>query len=125
MNPNGRYRFPDKHRDTTALVVLLSSVAAAVAVLAVVAAVSLWLRLNGLASDTADALRVTYASRRAASYEGCIQREQLKSDLRLVLRKFKVDPADLPRSRGLTVLSPLPEGCDAYVKRTVPEASRP
>jgi hypothetical protein len=125
MNPPGRYRFPDGDRNTTALVVILATVAAAVAVFATVAAISLWFRLDGLASDNADALRVTYDSRRAASYEGCVQREQLKADLRLVLRRFRVNPADLPRSHGMTVLSPLPEGCQAYTDRTVPEASRP
>lgn len=133
MTTKARYRYPATHRDSTTLLVLVAAAAGAIAVVAVVAAVTLWFRLNSQV-DRIDRLGVlnttaaqsNFASRRAASYESCLQREQLKRDLRLLLARFQVNPRRLPESvDGRPVLSPLPEGCTAYVNRTVPQSARP
>lgn len=132
MNPAGPPRRHRPPRSSLALLVILSAVAGTIATVAVTFAVLAWVRLDHQADQAIAAQRElsavqrsSYESRRIGALEACVEREDLKADLRAILVAFDVDPAKLPARRGGRgpALAALPGGCEAYVARTVPASS--
>lgn len=84
------------------------------------------------AMQTNRALDETFESRRSGAYLACIDREELKADIRWFLVKNRgLDPSRLPRRGDHVIFEPLApaaspkQACRWYAVRVVPEASRP
>lgn len=85
---------------------------------------ALTLRMSQLTKDLAYTQTQQQRQRRASALTSCENREDLKADLRRVLRKFNVDVTTLPiGSDGRISLAPLPGGdraCELYAAKVAP-----
>lgn len=111
MSPHRRHRQPPA---ANSLVILLAGVLGVALVFFVVASILAFTQISG-------AVDQINTNRREAAIVSCRNTESLKTGLRLVLRTFHVNPAQLPVDDhiGRRPLDPIPGGCPAYADRLV------
>lgn len=121
--PFRRHRFPVS-TSSTALLVVLSAIAAAVAVAGIVLAILLAGRLNDQVQRLDRVTAEQPASRRAAVLVICDEVERVKTDTRAVLRTFGITADKLPilkdrRGKTHRAFAPVVGGCVRHAAELV------